>query len=198
MNTNNLKIAWRAAGKSKLFTMLNILGLAIGFAGFILAYAYINRENSYDTWNPRNDRIYLLGLETQGKTTDLTPAALAPAIKSTIPEIEQVGRVGRAPFEVPFISDNNVFYVKNWLGADRSIADIFQIKVDGLSINQSTEKRLGILSPEVGKKLFPHEKQGAFNEVKHLALVNENSGVYETVFGISRERPLTHFEFDYI
>ena len=198
MNTNNLKIAWRAAWKSKLFTVLNVFGLAVGFAGFILAYAYINRENSYDAWNPKYDRIYLLGLETSEKTTDLTPAALAPVIKSALPEIEQVGRVARAPFEAPFLSDDDVFYVKNWFGSDRSIADIFAINVDGLSITKSIEKQLGIVSPEMGKKLFPKEKQKAFNEVKQLALMNENSGFHENIFGISQERPLTNFNFDYI
>ncbi|GAA4803102.1 ABC transporter permease [Olivibacter ginsenosidimutans] len=198
MNTNNLKIAWRAAWKSKLFTLLNILGLAIGFAGFILAYAYINRENSYDAWNPKYDRIYLLGLETQEKMTDLTPTALAPAINASIPEVEAVGRIGRAPFEVPFIADSNVFFVKNWLGADRSIADIFAIKVDGLSIANAKEEKLGILSPEVGKKLFPKEEQQAFTEPKQLALVNETSGVYENISGISRTRPLSNLDFDYI
>ncbi|QNL50981.1 ABC transporter permease [Olivibacter sp. SDN3] len=198
MNTNNLKIAWRAAWKTKLFTSLNILGLAIGFAGFILAYAYINRENSYDAWNENYENIYLVGLEEQGKATDLTPAALGSAIKSTIPEVEEMGRIGRAPFEVPFISNNDVFYIKNWLGADRSIAKMFAISVDGLSISKSTEKKLGILSPQAGKKLFPQEKQAAFSAAKPLALMNEESGIYENVFGISKERPLSNLEYDYI
>jgi len=198
MNTNNLKIAWRAAWKSKLFTVLNILGLAIGFAGFILAYAYINRENSYDAWNPNYENIYLIGLEESGEASDLTPATLAPAIQLNLPEVDKIGRMASAPFEVPFISDDDMFYVKHWFGADKTIADIFAIKVEGLPINQSKEEKLGILSPEVGKKLFPREKQSAFIEPKPLALVNEESGVFENINGISKARLLSNFEYDYV
>lgn len=198
MNTNNLKIAWRAAWKSKLFTMLNILGLAIGFAGFILAYAYIHRENSYDKWNPNYDNIYLIGLTDKDNVSDLTPAALASALKATIPEIESVGRVARAPFEVPFISENGMFYIKNWVGADRTIADIFAIQLGGLSIINSPEKSIGLLSAAVGKKLFPNEKQTAFKAPKTVSLMNEQSGFTENIHGISKPRPLSNFEYDYI
>lgn len=198
MNTNNLKIAWRAAWKSKLFTALNILGLAVGFAGFILAYAYINRENSYDAWNPNYDNIYLVGLEESGKASDLTPAALAPAIQANLPEVAKVGRIASAPFEVPFISDDDMFYVKRWFGADKTIADIFGVQVDGLAINQSKEPKLGVLSPAVGKKLFPQEQQRAFSEPKPLALVNEESGVFENINGIGKERSLSNFDYDYL
>ncbi|MFC6103525.1 ABC transporter permease [Olivibacter domesticus] len=198
MNTNNLKIAWRAAWKSKLFTVLNVFGLAIGFAGFILAYAYINRQNSYDAWNPHYDNIYLIGLEENGKASDLSPAALAPAIKTTLPEVELVGRIAQAPFETPFISNDDMFYIKHWLGADRSIAEIFDIEVSGISLNASHEGQIGILSPAVGKKLFPKEKQGAFTVAKTVALLNEQSGFTENIHGISKPRLLSNFEFDYI
>ena len=198
MNTNNLKIAWRAAWKSKLFTVLNVLGLAIGFAGFILAYAYINRENSYDAWNPHYDNIYLIGLEEKGNASDLTPAALAPAVKTALPEVELVGRVARAPFETPFISNDDMFYIKHWLGADRSIAEIFDIEVSGLSLNTSHEGQIGLFSPEVGRALFPREQAKAFAQPKPVNLLNEQSGFTENIHGISKPHLLSNFEFDYI
>ncbi|WP_134089749.1 FtsX-like permease family protein [Olivibacter sp. XZL3] len=198
MNTNNLKIAWRAAWKSKLFTALNVFGLAIGFAGFILAYAYINREGSYDRWNPNYENIYLIGLIDKENASDYTPAALAPALKAAIPEIETIGRVARAPFETPFISENDMFFVKNWLGADRTIADIFAINIDDLSIARSPEKSIGLLSAEVGQTLFPDEDQAGFNVPKRVSLVNEQSGVFENIHGISKPRLLSNFEYDYI
>jgi len=198
MNTNSLKIAWRAAWKSNLFTFLNIFGLGIGFAGFVLAYAYINRENSYDAWNRHYKNIYLIGLQDKGKASDLTPGALAPAIKASIPEVAEVGRIARATFEVPFISDDDMFYVKNWLVADKSIASIFSIEANGLAIGSSTESQIGILSPKVGKKLFPTEKQGAFAEPKLVALLNEQSGVVESINGIAKDRALSNLEYDYI
>src|SRR5690606_40383540 len=118
MGMNNLKIAWRNVLRSKLFTTFNILGLALGFAGFILAYLYINRETSYDTWNPNYDNIYLVGLSYEGNRTDLTPPALATAIKAKLPEVEEVGRVSYFPWEMPFIYDDGEAIVKDWKAAD--------------------------------------------------------------------------------
>lgn len=43
---------------SKLFTLLNILGLSIGIAGVIFAILYWNDENSYNAWNPEKDVVY--------------------------------------------------------------------------------------------------------------------------------------------
>lgn len=61
MDLNHLKIAVRFSLKTKLYTFLNIAGLAVGFAGFMVAYLYINREQSYDRSNPAFEQIYLVG-----------------------------------------------------------------------------------------------------------------------------------------
>ncbi|MGO4906058.1 ABC transporter permease [Flavobacterium sp. W20_MBD1_R3] len=44
--------------KEKLFSALNILGLAIGIAGLIFAILYWNDEQSYDQWNPEKDKVF--------------------------------------------------------------------------------------------------------------------------------------------
>jgi putative ABC transport system permease protein len=44
--------------KDKLFSVLNVLGLAIGIAGLIFALLYRNDEQSYDQWNPEKDNVY--------------------------------------------------------------------------------------------------------------------------------------------
>jgi putative ABC transport system permease protein len=44
--------------KDKLFSALNVLGLAIGIAGLIFALLYRNDEQSYDQWNPEKDKVF--------------------------------------------------------------------------------------------------------------------------------------------
>ena len=73
MIKNNLKITIRNLRKNWGFTLLNILGLTMGFSGFILSYQYINREISYDKWNPNYEQIYLVGLTENGKFSEETP-----------------------------------------------------------------------------------------------------------------------------
>ncbi len=54
----NLKIAWRNLLKNKTYTLVNVLGLALGLAGFIFVLLYINYEKSYDTWDPQLADVY--------------------------------------------------------------------------------------------------------------------------------------------
>lgn len=56
----NLKIAWRNLLKHKVYTCINVLGLALGLAGFIFVVLYVNHEKSYDTWDPALDNVYQL------------------------------------------------------------------------------------------------------------------------------------------
>jgi putative ABC transport system permease protein len=54
----NLKIAWRNLLKYKSYAVVNIVGLALGLAGFIFIVLFINHEESYDKWNPKTKKIY--------------------------------------------------------------------------------------------------------------------------------------------
>ena len=62
MFPNYLKSAWRNLYKRKQFSLLNILGLAIGMAACLLILQYVNYEQSYDTFHPDLDRLYRLNL----------------------------------------------------------------------------------------------------------------------------------------
>ncbi|ULT27431.1 hypothetical protein KUH03_12165 [Sphingobacterium sp. E70] len=64
----------------------------LGFTGFILSYQYINRETSFDKWNPNYKEIYQLGLEAEGAFTDETSPSLAPLLKQNLPDIVYAGR----------------------------------------------------------------------------------------------------------
>jgi putative ABC transport system permease protein len=52
--------------KNKLFSALNVLGLAIGIAGLIFAVLYWNDEQSYDAWNPEKDNVHQVLVELTG------------------------------------------------------------------------------------------------------------------------------------
>jgi putative ABC transport system permease protein len=58
MYKNYIKIAWRNILSNKLFSFINIVGLAIGIACCSIIYLYINFEMSYDTYHQNSDRIY--------------------------------------------------------------------------------------------------------------------------------------------
>lgn len=102
---NILKIMLRNLRKHKAFSLINVMGLAIGVACCLLILLFVADELSYDRHNLRGDRIYRLNSHsTIGGTTRhfaASPAALAPAIKESIPEVlayTRVVQLGRAQF----------------------------------------------------------------------------------------------------
>ena len=193
---NNLKIAWRNVLRTKLFTAFNIFGLALGFAGFILAYLYINRETSYDKWNPNYEHIYLVGLTYQGSNTDLTPPALANALKSKLPELVEVGRVSYFPWELPFISDEGYAYVKDWKAADLSIAKMFGVEAYHSLLSDTSRSEVNLLSPETFQHVFPDQDEWTFQSE---AVKMDPLGMFTyNIHGAAKPRGLSNFTYDAI
>jgi predicted permease len=91
MFKNYLIIAIRNIFRQKLYSAINILGLAIGLAAAILIFAWIQHERSFDKFNTRSDRIYRL-VQTQTYTsgpltTTCMPGPIAKDIREEYPEI---------------------------------------------------------------------------------------------------------------
>ena len=94
MIKNYLKIAWRNVRKDRLFTYLNLVGLATGMACTLLIYVWVSDEINVDKFNT-NSRLYQVmqnGDEDYGNvfTTAHTPDVLPKALKEEIPEVEDV------------------------------------------------------------------------------------------------------------
>ncbi len=98
MLRNYLKIAVRNLLKHKAFSFINIIGIAIGLACFLLIALYVRDELGYDRFHQKSDRIYRVTrtfLSSEG-TPSLRLAQAAPPfgplIKQDFPEAEQVVR----------------------------------------------------------------------------------------------------------
>ncbi len=63
MFRNYLKIAIRSLIKQKVYTVINVLGLAVSITACLLILIYVKHETSYDTFFPGADRIYKMVLE---------------------------------------------------------------------------------------------------------------------------------------
>ncbi|WP_417451664.1 ABC transporter permease [Kordiimonas sp.] len=60
MFRNYVMTAWRHIIKNRLFSLINILGLAIGLMSCILILLFVRDELTYDTWVPEGDRVVRL------------------------------------------------------------------------------------------------------------------------------------------
>ncbi|MFD2100100.1 ABC transporter permease [Flagellimonas iocasae] len=96
MFKNYIRIAWRNLVKRKVFTAINILGLAIGFGSSILIYLFLTYHNSFDNFHENGDRIYRVVTEERRDYIDYeasVPPAFAKVFREDYNYAEKVAKV---------------------------------------------------------------------------------------------------------
>jgi len=95
---NYFTIAVRALSKNRLFTILNLIGLAIGMAAFLLIALWVRNETTYDHWIPEADRIFVVQSTIKEPGQDAkawrsSPAVMLPFLQQDFPQIESGTRL---------------------------------------------------------------------------------------------------------
>src|SRR5215217_7068960 len=97
MLKNNLKIAWRSLRTSKTYSLINIIGLAIGLSACMLIMFYAGHEWSYDRFHKNANRIYWvqakLNLGSDSVYMPFLNYSTGSVIKNNIPSVEGFLRV---------------------------------------------------------------------------------------------------------
>lgn len=94
MTRNNFKIAARILWRQKVNTAMNVMGIAIGIACFLLIALYVKQEVTFDSFHEKKDNIYRAWVKEvydDGRVfNDIsTPTALGPTLSRDIPEVEE-------------------------------------------------------------------------------------------------------------
>jgi len=97
MFRNFLLTSLRNLWRHKSYTLINILGLAIGIASSVIILLFVQDELSYDRHNEKFDRIYRFHIKgkIQGNEVQaaLSCAPLGPTLKSDFPEVLEYTRL---------------------------------------------------------------------------------------------------------
>lgn len=196
MAKNDFKLAWRKLLKNKGFTFLNIVGLTLGFTGFILSYQYINRETSYDKWNPHFKDIYQIGLEAEGAFTDETSPSLAPLLKQNLPDIVYAGRKIVYNYgSYPLFGEKTVL-IKNAALIDSSAARIFQIEnATGPLYKNKDQKDATMVKSHIAEQLFKKEDLN-FDSPQSIPALSLQIGMKETIYGTIKKQGLSMIDYD--
>jgi len=159
MIKNYFKTAWRSIWKNKTFSAINVFGLSVGVAAFLLIINYLRFEYSYDDAHAKKDRIFRVPMMTKEKggkeqTFAFTYPAVAPALKKDFPEIEEAARFRRQGGIVTYgeqkiIEPGTLYY------ADASLFKIFSFRfVKGNAATAFKELNDAVITEETAKKYF--------------------------------------------
>jgi putative ABC transport system permease protein len=127
MFKSQMKTAWRSAVRHKAFSAINVAGLAIGMACCLLIMFWVQDELSYDRFHANAGRIFRIVSDwTKNGWNGIegTPAPLAPAVQSELPEIEKAARFATQNRMV-FRYKDKTFYESRGIIVDPSFFDIF-------------------------------------------------------------------------
>src|SRR6188472_3315651 len=93
MFKNNFKIALRSLLKQRIYTLINVLGLAVGIASCLVIVLFVRHEFSYDKFFENGDRIYRMVLERKYPNHStfyaVVPHSFAGVAKRDFAEIEE-------------------------------------------------------------------------------------------------------------
>src|SRR4051794_13641469 len=162
MFKNYLKTGWRNLLKNKVFSVINVLGLAIGIAAFLLIINYLRFEYSFDDFNVNKDRIYrvpMIVTETGGKpqTFAFTYPALAPAMKKDFPEVQEAVRFRRR-FGVVQHGDQKIIESGTIYYVDPAVFNIFSFEFErGTAKTAFTQLNDAVITHATAVKYFGSE-----------------------------------------
>lgn len=162
MFNNYLKIALRNLFKNKIYSFINVAGLAIGFLCFTLIFIFIKNELNYDTFHEKADRIYRPveiqhepGVGTQHVAVTMGP--LAPALKADFPEIVTATRMFRL-WNVFYKIGDNGYNEEGTCLVDPDIFDIFSIPfIKGDPATALSKPNNLVISEKIAHKFFGDE-----------------------------------------
>jgi len=181
-----LKIMFRNLKKYKGYSLINIVGLAVGMACCILILLYVTDELNYDNYFKNKDRIYridtLSGIGTTTRHYSTIPPALAPELAASIPEVEVSVRIFNS-FNMQGRDQDRDVEIRDVFIADPSFFKVFSFDFimgdpdsalanpDGLVLTEETARRLYGTGNPVGKVIT---LPGAAARSVHVSAVVQN------------------------
>src|SRR5688572_8236772 len=207
MIKNLLLTALRSLKKNKFFSLLNISGLAIGMAVFLLIAQYVRYEKSYEDFVPGNENIYRVKLEAYDKNELIMATAenypgVGPALLTELPEVVGYARLYNMGYKNNVVITNEnakpepiAFRQRRFLYADSTFLPMMGYEmVFGNARDALKEPFTAVISEKYGKMYFG--KEDPIGKTLHL---RDDDFVDELVkvTGVIRDLPSnTHLKFD--
>ena len=196
MIRNYLKITFRTIHRNKMVSFINLFGLALGMACFMLIMLWVQDELSYDSFHANADHLYrVIEEQTFGGNTGhvaRTPAALAPALAEELPEVVHAVRYMQAP-SLLFAHGTKRFYENHVAFANPSILDMFTFPI----LEGNPESTLHDVSSVVITEKMAEKYFGDQNPIHKTITINDKYDF--VVSAVIRNVPAnSHLRFDFI
>ncbi len=194
MLKNYIKIALRNLKRNKLYSILNITGLAVGITCCILILLYVQDELSYDRFHENADRIYRVTshfvLKDRGMNFASTAHVQGPMFKEAYPEVENYVRFNSYGSRRMIRYKDTSYAEEKFIWVDNSIFDIFTFNlIKGNPKEALVKPNTVVITEEIAEKYFGDEDPIGKNLQIHNDELYMVTGVVENIPTNSHIRP---------
>lgn len=196
MIKNYITIAIRNIYKNKVYSLLNIIGLAIGVMAFTMIMLYVRFELSFDKYSSNADNIYRVitkgSINGNEFNLSASPAPVGAAFVEEIPGVINFTRVRNFGFPVIRYKDK-VFSEERWFNADSSFFEVFDLDlIQGDTKTALKEPNTVVLTKSTAERYFGSE------DPMGKTLNSDRRRDY-VVTGVIADPPMnTHFHYDFL
>lgn len=178
------------------YSIINIIGLAVGIASAVLILLYVQDELSYDRFHEKSDQIYRVGLHGTIAGNEMkvgvTSAPMAQTLVDEFPEVLNSTRLFTFSGSPVAAFEENNFVIEKYYYADSTFFDVFSVEfINGNPKTALNRSNTLVLSQNTAEKIFGNE-----NPVGKTLLIGDDKDEFE-VTGVVKEFPgNSHFNFD--
>lgn len=174
-----LKIALRNLIRHKIFSFINITGLALGLAVSTLILLFVSHEVSYDTFHTNYKRIFQVKASLKMGEQEFAFSHMSPrlgdALKENSASVKAVGRI-TSPWDLTLETDpRHRFKESGLIFVDEGFFKVFDFKILEGNVSAITRPYTIFLTPEMALKYFGKEnpigKTLKFNKTTDLEVV---------------------------
>lgn len=195
-----ITIALRNIFRNKVYSAINITGLAIGMAACFFIFLYVRFELSYDKFHKNADRLYRVPMSFQEGSNGIatTHPAVGPAMKAEFPEVVEFARLAKP---TTFSANSTMWYTNekgqkkifneaNYYIADASFLTMFSFPfIEGNPATALTAPATIVISESTAKKYI-----GTIHALDKILVINQMplkiTGVFKDV------PPNSHIKFE--
>ena len=181
-----LKTAIRNLARHRIYSAINIIGIAIGLAFCIITFLFVHHEWTYDTFHENADRIYRVYVQTPSGIAELPRVPDGAALTEAFPEMQ----TARFVFGSGKIGTDDRAFRAFWSYVDPNFLEIFSFPViRGEATLQ--DKYSALITERIAQKYF--KDANAIGEVLPIQRFNRTLRKNEiqnyTVTGILKKVP---------
>jgi len=200
MLQNYLTIALRNLLRNKVYSFINIAGLALGVACCLLLTLYIQDELSYDNHHQNAENVYRINTQFESDRGVDKQASISPPIALTlmeeVSEVEYAARVLNPPGVSQSLIryGDNIFYETDGLIADSTVFHVLTYEFkEGNPVKALTDANTVVISESLSNKLF-----GNKSALDKSILISQGGAEYNfKITGVFKDQIKSHIKANF-